>query len=399
MPWKSISLVEARCRFVKLLLKTHQPFGQLCRLFHISRKTGYKWKARFWDSGHRGLRNRSRRPKHPPNQIPACWMQRIGQMRRRHRRWGARKIRARLSRQYPRQRVPAVRTITRCIQRLGLPRARYRSRRRGPVVMRSELTVAQASNQVWTVDFKGWFRTSDGRRVEPLTVRDLFSRYLLVIRLLPDQQWWRVRVVFMDLFRQYGRPKIIRVDNGGPFGSKGPAGLSRLSAWWTALGIEVQFIAPGHPEQNGGHEQMHRVMKAETTTPVSSTLRAQQRRTNRWVWTYNQIRPHEGLQQRTPAQCYRRPRNTDCPKVQPWVYPKNWDVRSVRSNGQIRWRGRLRFLGEAYAGFKVGLKLMPNGHQAVYFRCVRLGELRTSDAGGLRPSAYVRRHPLKLKKV
>src|SRR6185503_9467485 len=143
-------------------------------------------------------------------------------------------------------------------------------------------------------------------RVEPLTVRDLFSRNVLSIRLLPDQRWEPVRRIFLRLFRKYGYPSVIRMDNGSPFGSTGPAGLSRLSAWWTALGIRVEFIAPGHPEQNGAHEQMHRILKAETTRPPSRHARAQQRRTDRWVSLYNGLRPHEALDQRTPAEVYRR---------------------------------------------------------------------------------------------
>ncbi len=399
MPWKSLSLAEARRRFVELVLKAQQPLVQLCQRFGISRKTGYKWKERFLEGGRRNLRDRSRRPKRRPHAIQSWWIARIRQMRRRRRHWGGRKIRAYLRRQYPWQRVPAVRTISRSIQRLGLPRARCRVRPKGPVVVRSALTAARRSNQVWTVDFKGWFRTRDGRRVEPLTVRDLFSRYLLAIRLLPDQQWKPVRSVFLRLFRWYGQPTIIRVDNGGPFASNGPAGLSRLSAWWTALGIRVEFIAPGHPEQNGGHEQMHRVMKAETIHPVSSTVRAQQRRIDRWVWIYNHERPHEALEQRTPAVFYQASWRQRPPGVRPWKYPRSWEVRSVRSNGQIRWLGRLRFIGEAFVGFKVGLKRLPNGHWAVYFRSILLGELRASDAGGLRPAAYVRQHPTKTRRV
>jgi transposase InsO family protein len=194
------------------------------------------------------------------------------------------------------------------------------------------------------VDFKGWFRTRDGQRVEPLTVRDLFSRYVLIIRLLRDQSWNAVRRVFLHLFALHGYPKIIRVDNGGPFGSNGPAGLSRLSAWWTALGIQVEFIAPGHPEQNGAHEQMHRVLKAETTRPCSQNPRSQQRRMNRWVRTYNEIRPHEALKQRTPGEIYRGKRSRL--RKAALRYPKSWLVRRVRSNGQIRWRGKKRFVGE-----------------------------------------------------
>jgi hypothetical protein len=251
------------------------------------------------------------------------------------------------------------------------------------------LTQARRSNHVWTVDFKGWFRTQDGCRVEPLTVRDLFSRYVLTIRLLPDQSWEPVRRVFLRLFGKYGYPLVIRTDNGGPFASNGSAGLSRLSAWWTTLGIRVEFIAPGHPEQNGGHEQMHRVMKAETTRPPSRNPRAQQRRTDRWVKEYDTVRPHEALEQRPPAEVYR-------PQLQPWRspvlrYPKQWAVRRVRSNGQIRWQGQKRFVGEAFVGYPVGLKPMGGQKWRVHFGSLLIGELWQTDTGGMRPAKYARR--------
>lgn len=399
MPWKSISLVQARVRFVKLLLKAQQPMAQVCRIFGISRKTGYKWKGRFGEQGGRGLRDRSRRPVGSPRRTPERWLKAIRRWRRRHRRWGAKKIRQRLRRQFPWQRLPAVRTITLWLGRWKLARRRRRRSPRGPQLLRPPLTEPKRSNQVWTVDYKGWFRTQDGQRIEPLTVRDLFSRYLLAIRLLPDQQWWRARAVFMRLFRRSGLPRIIRVDNGGPFGSNGPAGLTRLSAWWTALGIQVEFIAPGHPEQNGAHEQMHRELKADLAAPASSTRRAQQRRTDRWVSCYNGVRPHEALGQRTPAECYRkgRPyRGIGQPQLR---YPKSWKVRRVRSNGQIRWQGRLRFIGEAFVGMKVGLKPAGLGKHIVYLARVPLGELRASDACGLRPSAYAHKHPTQSRKV
>jgi len=239
------------------------------------------------------------------------------------------------------------------------------------------------------VDFKGWFRTQDGQRVEPLTVRDLFSRYLLSVRLFRNQHWLAVRRVFRRLFRKHGYPEVLRMDNGSPFGTTGPAGLSRLSAWWTALGIRVEFIVPGHPEQNGAHEQMHRVLKAETTRPTSSHLRAQQRRTDRWVKNYNQIRPHEGLGQRTPGGVYRSQRAA-VRKVA-LNYGPSLAVRRVRSNGQIKWRGRMRFVGEAFSGYPVGLKIKSREKCLVYFASGLIGELLESDPGGIRPARYARR--------
>jgi hypothetical protein len=221
-----------------------------------------------------------------------------------------------------------------------------------------------------------------------LTVRDLHSRYLLTIRLLADQRWERVRRIFLGLFGRYGYPEIIRVDNGSPFGSTGPAGLSRLSAWWTALGISVEFIAPGHPEQNGGHEQMHRVMKAETTQRPSRNRRAQQRRTDRWVYTYNAIRPHEGLGQQTPVTVYGP--QAQQRRKETLKYPQSWAIRWVRSNGQIKWQGRKRSVGEAFVGYPVGVK--PGRKKwEIYFGRLLIGELLSGDVGGMRPARYIRR--------
>lgn len=316
-------------------------------------------------------------------------MRRIRQMRRRHWSWGSRKLAARLRQIHGSKRAPAARTVGEWLKRMGLNRVRRRRSRRGPELKRDHLTVALRANHVWTVDFKGWFRTGDGQRVEPLTVRDLFSRYLLAVCLLRDQSWGPVRRIFIRLFRENGYPDIIRVDNGQPFGSTGALGLSRLSAWWTALGIGVEYIAPGHPEQNGAHEQMHRVLKTETTKPASQNRRAQQRRTNRWVKTYNQVRPHEALGQRAPARIYRpRPSRQ---RVVGLSYPKDWLVRRVRSNGQIKWRGRKRFIGEAFVGYPVGLKRQSKARWKVRFARLLIGELWDSDVGGMRPSRYSRK--------
>ena len=189
-----------RLQFVKLALQAQQSMSQLCRLFGFSRKSGYKWKARFLQEGVRGLQDRSRRPHRSRQRIGSKWLTRLRQLRRGHRSWGSRKLVARLRREHPGQKVPSARTIAKWLKRLKLsPRARRRSRR-GPQVQRKPLTLAQRSNQVWTVDFKGLFRTQDGQRVEPLTVRDLFSRYGLSIRVLKDQSWKPVQRIFRHLF-------------------------------------------------------------------------------------------------------------------------------------------------------------------------------------------------------
>jgi len=388
MSWKELSSFVRRLQFVKSALKAQQSMSQLCRRFGLSRKSGYKWVARFQQEGPRGLRDRGCRPHRSPRRTSSEWLVRIRRLRRRYRSWGARKLGARLHKEYPDQAVPRARTIGKWLRRMKLSRRQRRHGPRGPWIRPGGLTVARRSNQVWTVDFKGWFRTGDGRRVEPLTVRDGFSRYLLTVRLLKDQSWRPVCRVFLHLFRVNGYPAVIRVDNGSCFGSTGPAGLTRLSAWWTALGIRVEFIAPGHPEQNGAHEQMHRVFKAETTRPPSCHRRAQQRRTERWVKIYNRIRPHEALGQRAPAEVY-RPQGGPTRRVL-LSYRQGWAVRRVRSNGEIKWQGRKRFVGEAFVGYPVGLKSASPGRWEVYFARLLIGELWGSDRGGMRPANYGR---------
>ena len=390
MTWNKISCVIRRLQFVKLVCKAQGNLSQLCRQFGLSRRAGYKWIQRFEREGLRGLKDRPRRPRRSPRQVAPKWLKRIRRLRRRHPSWGSRKLAACLRKAHRADRVPSVRTVSNWLKRMGLNRRTSRRRtRRGPRLKRSKLTVARRPNHVWTVDFKGWFRTQDGCRVEPLTVRDLFSRYLLGIRLLRDQSWGPVRREFLRVFGRYGYPEVIRVDNGSPFGSTGPAGLSRLSAWWTALGIRVEFIAPGHPEQNGAHEQMHRVLKAETTRPASRDRRSQQRRTDRWVRAYNHVRPHEGLAQRTPIEVYHWRRGDR--RQEAVRYPAHWIVRRVRSNGQIKWKGRKRFVGEAFVGYNVGLKRVRGGKAMVYFANILIGELWEVDPGAMRPAVYVRR--------
>ena len=390
MPWKTKSLEEQRWELVRLVRGGKLSFSEVCRRLGISRKTGYKWWRRFSQAGLRGLRDRPHLTVRIEGRPAKVWLKRIRERRRRYPHWGARKLRHLLCRRYGRHRVPSVAAISRWLKRWRLVAVRRRRARRGPLVVRPALRVARRPNEVWTVDFKGWFRTGDGTKVEPLTVRDLASRYGLGVRLLAGQDVERSRVEFRKLFRRFGLPACIRADNGAPFGAVGPAGLTRLSAWWVKLGIAVEFIMPGHPEQNGAHEQFHRVLKAETTQPPAQTRAGQQRRSNAWLWVYNQERPHEALGMAVPVRHYRRSPRRLPHRVAAWRYAANWERRWVKGSGEIYRQGRRRFVGEAFVGEFVGLKPVRSGVQQVYYGPLLLGELHDADQGGLRPAAYRR---------
>ena len=395
MPWNNRSVVGERRRLVLLLLRKEKSVRYWCRVFGVSRKTAYKWKQRFVRGGRRALLDRPRRPERMPRRLKGHEIKRIEHWREKHPDWGPKKLRA----QWPHRgrRSPSVRTIARWIKRLGLVDVRPRRPPKACVRAHRTLTKARRPNHVWTVDFKGWFRAGNGARCEPLTVRDLFSRYGLLVRLLPTQHWRPVQTVFTKLFQAQGRPEIIRVDNGGPFASKGPAGLSRLSAWWLRLGIVVEFTRPGCPQDNGAHEQFHRVMKRETIRPAAWSPQGQQHRTTTWLKDYNRNRPHEALGQRRPRELYCKSRQRFPTKLSALPYRSTDQVRRVRSNGEIRWAGRKRFVGEAFVGQQVALRDLRRGVWSVYFTKLLIGHLHQQDAGAMRPALYRHRQPARRK--
>lgn len=394
MPWKIPCLRTQRWRLVKSWRAGKMALAGLCRRIGISRKTAYKWIARFEQEGRRGLHDRSRRAKTVRNRPQRRWLERVRQMRLRHPSWGARKLHTLLCRRHGARGVPAVAAIGRWLRRWRLTQAHYgRGQRRGPLLERPHLTVATRPNEVWSVDFKGWFRTGDGRRVDPLTIRDMASCYLLAVELLPDESVAQTRAAFERTFRRHGLPEAIRVDNGCPFGADGALGLTRLSAWWIRLGIRVEFITPGCPGENGAHEQMHRVYKAEVANPPAPSLRAQKRRTERWRREYNELRPHETLAMRCPAQVYRRSRRQMPGTLPPLRYPNDWLSRLVKGKGMIRLHGRGRFVGEAFEGQRVGLRRTPRAWE-VYFGAHLIGTLGAEQTTGIHAVRYkVNRRP------
>jgi hypothetical protein len=222
-------------------------------------------------------------------------------------------------------------------------------------------------NDVWAADFKGWFRTRGGKRIDPLTISDWASRYLICCQALQDTASPQVQMRFESAFREYGLPRAIRTDNGPPFASVGLGGLSRLSVWWIHLGIWPERIRPGHPEENGRHERMHRTLKAATAQPPRQTRVAQQAAFDIFRQEYNEQRPHESLGMKTPGEKYRvsqRPFPAHLPEVE---YGPDFEVRRVRSNGQIKWAGEMLYMSDALVGESVGLRKIDNEVWSIHF--------------------------------
>jgi transposase InsO family protein len=389
MPWKKIDLRSQRYELVRQMIAGELNVVELARRFGITRQAAYKWRKRYRRSGCSGLADQTRRPQRCPHKLSTQWIRRIRQTRLRHPTWGARNLRWKLVRRFGAKGVPSTATISRYLRKLGLARGRRRQRR-GPIVLRKGLHVPSRCHEVWTVDFKGWFRTGDGQRVEPLTVRDLHSRYVLETVLLPSNDVERTRRAFESVFRRYGLPARIRCDNGTPFGGCGPTGLTRLSAWWIKLGIEVDFITPGRPCENGAHEQFHRIYKAEVAQQPASSLKEQQKVTNQWVRHYNEQRPHQGLGMKTPAEVFRaNPRKLKATRA--WTYSRGWERKWVKANGEISTNGSRRYVGEAFVRDYVGLKPLRRGVSEVYFGPALVGELHSQETGAIRMAKYARR--------
>lgn len=382
MAWNEVLPVEQRARFVLEADKAELSITELCCLYGVSRKTGYKWIRRYRAEGLDGVRERNSRPHNSPYKTSHELEVLIIKHRIEHPNWGPKKLRHILKSQYPGYKIPAPGTIGNIIKRAGLVNKNKRDRKRKPYY-NGELTQPQYPNHIWAVDYKGWFRTEDGKRCEPLTISDLYTRYVLEVKALDNQSYEDAKLAFERVFKEYGVPEIIRSDNGSPFSSIGAGGLSRLSVWWVELGIKPQRIAKGHPEQNGSHERMHQTLKKEATKPRSNNIRSQQRRFDRWKEEFNKKRPHEALGMKTPQQLYCKCVKHDM-EVRQIVYPDQYEIRRVRSNGEIKWKGRLRFIGEALRGKIVGIKQVDNDYSEVYFDTIQLGELHNMDKKGIR---------------
>jgi len=355
--------MEEKLRFVFWYERDEESMKALCERFGISRETGYVWLRRYRQGGPEGLLERDRAAARHPNQTPVDLEEAVLELRQAHMTWGPKKLKRILERDRPGRRWPAISTIGEMVKRAGLVAPARKRRRTEPYT--EPLAHAVESNRVWCADFKGWFRSGDGTRIDPLTITDACSRYLLRSQAVAKTDTERVRAIFEAAFREYGLPQAIRTDNGAPFASSAVGGLSRLAVWWIKLGIVPERIEAGHPEQNGRHERMHRTLKLDLRP--AQDRRSQQRELDRFRHDYNQVRPHEALGMQTPASVYRPSPRAYPTRLSEVEYPSTMLVRTVKAHGHFRWKQQDIFLSEVLWGEPVGLLPAERGCYTVYF--------------------------------
>jgi len=372
MPWRESSPMDQKRLFITDYRHSVFPFAELCARYGISRKTGYKWVGRFLQGGYSALGDKSRRPQTCAHRTAAAKEDVILDIRRHHPFWGAKKLLKLCRRRQPKWTWPARSTTCSILKRNGLIPEK---RRRRPLGHPGRpMLKMNAPNDIWTTDYKGEFKTLDGRYCYPLTVADGFSRFLLGIQSLLSPCYEATKYHFTRLFQEYGLPQVIRSDNGAPFASTAIGRLSRLSVWWIKLGIFPELTEPASPQQNGRHERMHKTLKQATTHPPAANFLAQQDRFDSFREEFNNVRPHEALDQETPASQYTsssRPFPKRLPKME---YPAHYERRLVSHNGGIRWHHRWVNVSKVLMEEHLGLEEVDDGIWNVYFGPMQLGQ-------------------------
>lgn len=349
--------MDQRKQFIQEMLKQERPFKYLCQAYGISENTGYKWRERFMQEGSRGLENRSRAPHHSPAGLPESVLLEIIRLKHQHPAWGPKKIRAIYQRVHGTQQLPSESSFKRVLDKAGMTKKR-KVRTTVPVhpgVLRKYIQ-AEETNDVWALDFKGWWRSS-GELCEPFTMRDLASRFMLETRLMQSKSTQAVKAVMQEAFYRHGLPRVIRSDNGTPFcASNGALTLTKLSAWWMSLGVLPDRTDPGSPGQNGSLERVHADIAREVQGHVPGGRVANQKALDDWRNTYNHIRPNEALGMRTPAEVYQPSPRKYTGDHDELAYPAGYHPRKVFETGDISYRGVRIMLTTALSSHVVGLK-------------------------------------------
>lgn len=376
MPWRTTDLVTIREEFVEQAMSGRYPVAALCNAYGISEKTGHKWLNRFKEEGRPGLSDRSRAPHDTPHKMSSDVRREVLALREKHPTWGPKKLRVVLRRRVPEKHWPAASSIGELLRREGHAHPQRRKNTGALLPIDAGLTVARAPNDVWSTDFKGQFRLTNGDLCYPLTAQDAFSRFVIGTTALSSTASLPVEIAFTRHFQEYGLPLVIRSDNGVPFASPSAIGrLSKLSVWWIRLGVRPERIEPGEPQQNGKHERMHKTLKADATRPPSSSLGEQQLRFDKFRREYNDQRPHESLGQETPASRYTASAR-EFPSYLPELsYPAHFEVRTVSQSGAINFRARRFQVSTALTNQELGLEETDDDLWTVSFGPLVLGTL------------------------
>lgn len=377
MAWKESRIVDQRLQFLSSYQKEEMSVTDLCHEYGISRPTAYKWIKRYNEVGPEGLLDLSRRPHGCSHATPDEIANEILALRKRFPSWGARKLKARLEKMNPNAVWPAASTIGQILRRSGLTNPVRKRRRTTPYS--EPFAEVTAPNQLWCMDFKGWFRTGDGHRCDPFTITDAYSRYLIRCQAVARMDTAHVLAICEAAMREYGVPDRIRTDNGNPFSGPAVMGLSRLSLNWVRLGIVHERIQPGKPQQNGRHERMHRTLKQDTTNPASKTLQAQQKRFDEFRRVYNHERPHEALENETPGSIYVPSSRLLPGYAKPHQYPAQFQTRRVNDAGDISWHKNRVFISEVFRGQDIALEKVEDNFYRVYFCSLEVGVFDVND--------------------
>jgi len=384
MPFKGVDVMDVKKEFVLKALDGRIVFTELCREYNITTKCGYKWKQRFLEEGYAGLEEHSRRPKNNSKCLPEVVSVELLRIKNLHKTWGAKKILTIYKRDNIGKYRPARSTVENLFVRAGYTGQKRRRKIIGGGIIQHRI-VPEKPNDVWTVDFKGWWYSKNREKVNPLTIRDEYGKYIHAIKTVEKGDTASVKAEFIRVFKKYGLPLYIRSDNGPPFANNlNMWGLTKLSVWWMTLGIQLDRIDPGHPEQNGGHERMHRDMKTELEGQIDGTLNEHQIVFDKWREEYNNVRPHEALGMRTPSEVYEKSERKYPGEYIEIQYGRGYKVRVVNDRGFINLKQRRIFVGNPFAGYCVGIKEFIDKPTEVWFGKMLLGKINP-DNGLIEP--------------
>lgn len=371
MSWKETCPVKERMRFIVAYEENERDFSEICRVFGISRKTGYKWIKRFDEEGVSGLEDRSRAPHEPSNKMCESLSSMILMTKCDNMNWGPRKIIVWLSQEYPDIKWPAASSAGELLKRNGLVKPRKKRRRFTPYTQ--PFADCSGPNDTWSIDYKGQYRLQNGKYCYPLTLTDNFSRYLLACDAHDRISGLQAKQVMEQVFKEHGLPAVIRSDNGPPFAGRGLGALSSLSVWWQKLGITHERIRPGHPEENGRHERMHRTLKEKIIESPCEDLLRQRVEFKAFLHSYNYERPHEGIGNQRPGWVYEESHRLYPCYLEEIEYGREYETRRIRTNGTMKWNGSEIYISEPLIGEQIGLLQTSDQEWLIYFSSLKLG--------------------------